>query len=221
MLPLFHRSFLVLLFLLNSAGCEKATWKPVEADKNQITLAGSLMTIHSGPVGMGAHKGEASYALVDATNASKDAVMVTLAGNLLNKESEPVGAFTHQSLRIPPGGTRTFALVDDQETIRSTATGASIEIASASIVTYPEQMAIREFHQYEDGDRVVVKAYLQSMVPRAGSAVVFATFYDKSGRPMKRPATVLRLQGKTKRGVQFVGPSGSVRGTMAVGEMNF
>ena len=47
---------------------------------------------------------------------------------------------------------------------------------------------------------------------------VIAGFYDAGGRPMQRPFTVLRLQGLTKYATRFVGPSGSAKAYLFVGD---
>lgn len=179
------------------------------------------MTLHTGPVGVGKHAGEATYVLVDATNPGKTDLAVSLSGVFLDGGDQKVGKLELSSLRIPAGGTRTYAMVDDDQGARPNATGATIEVVSAVVLNYAEEVTIADFHQYEDGDRVVVKGYVQSTVSRRGSAIVFATFYDKQGRPMKRPSTTFGLMGGGRRGVQFVGPSGSVRGTLSVGETVF
>lgn len=207
-------SFVALL-----GACEKDTWKPKEADRKQIVVHGELMTLHTGTVGSGEFVSEATYVLVDATNPSDRDLAVTLGGHFLDAEGNALGSINRQSLRIPAGGTRTFALVDGERSAHATASGATIEVTSAVELDYPEQMTITDLHEHEDGGRIVVNAYLQNTVERIGKALVFATFYNEEGKPMKRPSTLFRLERKARRGVQFVGPPGSVRATIAVGDI--
>jgi hypothetical protein len=209
-----------LLVAASSAGCEKETWKPKEADRRLILVAGEKMTLHTGKVGeAGEHQSEATYVLVDAKNPSDKELSVTLGGVILDATGAVLGKLERQSLRLGPGDSKTFALVDDAQGAHPTATGATIEVSSAVELDYPEQIVISDLHEYPDGDRIVVKAYVKNTVGRIGRAVVFATFYGEDGRPMQRPSTLFTLERHAQRGVQFVGPAGSVRATMAIGDI--
>ena len=177
------------------------------------------MTVHAGLVGTGKYEKRATYVLVDAANPGDIDLSVTLGGQFLDQDNQVVGQIARQSLRIPAKGTRTFALVDDQREAHASATGATIEVTSAVQLDYEEQITITDLHEYQDGDRIVVKGYVKNTVGRIGKAVVFATFYDAEERPMKRPSTVFRLERHARRGVQFVGPPGSVRATLSVGDI--
>ncbi len=210
--------WLVLVTLLLTA-CEKDTWKPKEADRKQIVVHGELMTLHTGSVGTGEFEGNATYVLVDASNPGKLDLAVTLGGSFLDAEGNEVGAIHRQSLRIPAGGTRTFALVDEEQSTHEDASGATIEVSSAVQLDYPEQIIITDLNEYEDNGRIVVAGYVKNTVNRIGKALVFATFYNKEGKPMERPSTVFRLERNARRGVQFVGPAGSVRATLSVGDI--
>lgn len=211
-------SISVLLVVL-LAGCEKETWKPNESDRRQIVVDGAKMTLHTGIVGTGNFEKAATYALVDATNPTMSPLSVTLSGTFLDTNSQVVGTAIRQSLRIPAKATRTFALVNQDRTATPGVTGATIEVTSAVRLDYEELMEITDLHEYKDEDRIVVKAYVNNKVARIGKVVVFATFYDAEGRPIKRPSTLFRLERHARRGVQFVGPSGSVRATMSVGDI--
>ena len=54
--------------------------------------------------------------------------------------------------------------------------------------------------------------------PRGGSIVVIASFYGADGKPMTRPFSVVWVEPEAGQPVQFVGPSGSTRGTLFIGE---
>lgn len=209
----------LLALCVVSAGCEKEGWKSNEADRRLIVVAGAKMTLQTGAVGTGEHEKKATYVLVDAENPSDMELSVTLGGQFLDKNDQVVGVMIKQSLRIPAKGVRTFALVNEKRVANPNATGATIEVTSAVQLNYEEQITITDLHEYEDGNRIVVKGYVQNTVGRIGRAVVFATFYDAQGRPMKRPSTMFRLERNARRGVQFVGPSGSVRATLSVGDI--
>jgi hypothetical protein len=208
-----------MALLLVLGGCEKDTWKPKEADRKQIVVHGERMTLHTGTVGSGDYESHATYVLVDATNPGKADLAVTLGGSFLNGNGEVVGKIHRQSLRIPAGGTRTFALVDGEQGAHADASGAEIEVSSAVQLDYPEQIVITDLNEHEDNGRIVVAGYVQNTVERIGKALVFATFYNKEGKPMERPSTLFRLERKARRGVQFVGPPGSVRATLSVGDI--
>ncbi len=208
-----------LLALLVVGACEKDTWKPKEADRKQIEVHGEKMTLHTGTVGSGEHESQATYVLVDATNPGEIDLAVTLGGAFLDSEGNELGAIHRQSLRIPAGGTRTFALVDNEQGAHPTASGATIEVTSAVQLNYPEQITITDLNVYDDHGRVVVAGYVQNTVERIGKALVFATFYNEEGKPMQRPSTLFRLERSARRGVQFVGPPGSVRATLSVGDI--
>lgn len=177
------------------------------------------MTLHTDVVGSGEHQSRSTYVLVDASNSSTEDLAVTLGGAFVDEEGTVLGIIRRQSLRIPGGGSRTFALVDEEQAAHPTATGATIEVTSAVKLSYPEQIKITDLHEYKDGDRIIVKGYVQNTVGRIGKALVFATFYDEQDRPMQRPSTLFTLERHARRGVQFVGPSGSVRATLSVGDI--
>ena len=198
-------------------GCEKELWHPKEADRRLIEVHGDNMTLHTGSVGVGKFKREATYLLVDASNPSEKDLAVTLGGSFLDAKGKALGPLKRYSLRIPAKGTRTFALIDEARNPVPEAANATIEVTSAVELDYPEQFTITDVHRYPDGDRIVIAGYVQNTVARIGKAVVFATFYDAKGRPMKRPSTVFHMERKARRGVQFVGPSGSVKATLSIG----
>ncbi len=211
--------FASLCLFFVGAGCEKDTWKPKEADRKQIVVHGEKMTLHTGVVGTGEHESEATYVLVDATNPGTLDLAVTLGGVLRPLQPLVQQPLHRQSLRIPAGGTRTFALVDGEQSTHPTASGATIEVTSAVQLDYPEQITITDLNVYDDNGRVVVAGYVQNTVERIGRSLVFATFYNAEGSPMERPSTVFRLERNARRGVQFVGPPGSVRATLSVGDI--
>ena len=182
-----------------------------------MEVQGAKMTLHTGEIGIGKYEKQATYVLVDAKNTSSSDMNVSLGGAFLDKKGTKIGTLKPDSLRIPAGQVRTFALVGDTRSTLPEAAQATIEVTSAVRLNYGEQFVISDLHQYPDGNRIVVAAYVQNKVARIGKVLVFATFYDDKGRPMKRPSSVFHLERKARRGVQFVGPQGSVRATMSIG----
>jgi hypothetical protein len=203
-------------------GCEK-NYEPDKTFNDQIEVQGERMTLHHGPVGLGEFEKVASYVLVDAKNISDRDLDVTLGGHLTNGKGDTVGMVDKQSLRIPAGEVRTFALVDENQRKHEDAGGARVEVSSALRVKFPQAVKIEEVHVYPDphptGDRVVVAGYAHNTAKVEAAAVVIASFYDREGKPMKRPSSTFRLASGGRRGVQFVGPPGSTRAALYVGQV--
>ena len=51
--------------------------------------------------------------------------------------------------------------------------------------------------------------------------MVIASFYGKDGKPMTRPFSMLWVDKQAELPVQFVGPPGSVRGTVFIGDVAY
>jgi hypothetical protein len=62
---------------------------------------------------------------------------------------------------------------------------------------------------------------LKNDADRNGNVMVIATFYGDDGRPMTRPFSVLWIRAKGDQPIQFVGPPGSTRGTIFIGDTAF
>ena len=50
---------------------------------------------------------------------------------------------------------------------------------------------------------------------------MIASFHGKDGRPMTRPFSLMEIGPKQTRHLQFVGPPGSVRGAIYIGEETY
>jgi hypothetical protein len=48
--------------------------------------------------------------------------------------------------------------------------------------------------------------------------MIYATFWSADGKPMTRPFTLTWIEAKKDQPVQFVGPPGSKRGTIFLGD---
>lgn len=213
-----RRTALVPL-LFAAAACGEPGWTKPEVDRTQIQLVAEKLAVKSGPVGEPKWRSQATYALVEARNQTAEDVMVTLGGTLVD------GAGTswplrRESLRVPAGGTRLFALVDAGQAERADAQ-ARVEVVGAVTVGYPPPIVVTDGSVVLDQDRAVAAGYVVNTAERDGSAVVIGAFFDEAGKPLKRTSTVFDLAGKGKRGVQLVGPPGSRSAYLFVGEINY
>ena len=64
------------------------------------------------------------------------------------------------------------------------------------------------------------EAYRHAAPPK-GRIIVIASFHDKEGTPMTRPFNLIEIGPRQKQNLQFVGPQGSVRGAIYVGEETY
>ena len=166
------------------------------------------------------HASESSFVLVDAQNASQTGAYVTLGGAFTDASGAEVGPLKPQSLWIPPSETRTFALVDAERVPRPTATSAKIEVRGALIAS-PPRAKIIDLHTFDDDGKVVLQASLVNDADRIGRIIVIASFHGKDGRPMTRPFNLVEIGAKRTQNVQFVGPPGSVRGQLYIGDETY
>jgi hypothetical protein len=169
-------------------------------------------------VGDGKFASNATFVLVDASNSAADGAYVTLGGELGDAAGATVGELKSQSLWIPAHESRTFALVDDQRVARPTATAARIKVRGALIPDEPPRAHIADLHAFDDRGKIVVQAYAVNAADRPGRIMVIGSFHDAHEQPMTRPFQLIELAAKDRRVVQFVGPQGSTRGTIFVGD---
>lgn len=170
-------------------------------------------------VGDGAFEDTATFVLVDAENRAAEGAYVTLGGALVDAAGADAGALKPQSLWIPARETRTFALVDSERKPRPAATSARIEVRGALVPLDPPRAHIEELHSFADGGRVIVQAYLVNDAERPGQIVVIGAFHDAEARPMTRPFEVVEVAARSREVVRFIGPAGSTRGTIFVGDV--
>jgi len=206
-----------------------------ELDLADIEVLGA--TMRTDTVGGGEFTDTATFVLVDARNRASEGAYVTLGGELVDAGGAKVGDLIVQSLWIPAGETRTFALVDTERKARPAATKARAKVRGASV--FPAPLArIEEQVTHDDHGQLVVAAYLVNDAPGEGTVMVVGVFHDAAGRPLTRPFNVVKIAGKqdpatpgncpdagedrkplvSKCPIQFVGPPGAVRATMFVGD---
>ena len=162
-----------------------------------------------------------TFVLVDADNHADTEAYVVLTGALVDAHGAPVGQLKHDALRIPPGGRRTFALLDDAYVARPTAVSAKITVEQAYVPDAPEAIHITNGHVYTDQGRAIAAGFVVNDATHPGKAVVIAGFYDADGKPMTRPFTVYEIGAGEKRPAQFVGPPGSASAYIFVGDTTY
>src|SRR5688572_174458 len=171
-------------------------------------------------VGVGSHAEQASFVLVDAENASETGAYVTLGGAFTDASGKDLGFLKPQSLWIPAREVRTFALVDNAREPRPTGTSARVEVRGALIAS-PPRAKIVDLVTKEDDGLIVARATLVNDSDRIGRIIVIAAFHDKAGSPMTRPFSLVEVPARGTQALQFVGPPGSVRGTIYVGDETY
>ncbi len=209
------RRFVVLALLIACSKREPA--QHVNLDLIQIVGEARMRT---DTVGDGRFAETASFVLVDAANKSPTGAYVTLGGGFTDAEGKLVAPFKPQSLWIPANEERTFALIDQDRKPRPTATSMKLEVRGALIST-PPRAKIVDQKTYDDRGKVVVQATLVNDADRLGRIIVIASFHGKDGRPMTRPYQLVEIGAKKQQLVQFVGPEGSVRGAIYIGDETY
>ena len=162
--------------------------------------------------------GEATFVLVDAENTSTDGANITLGGDLRDATGTSVGYLKPESLWVPAGQQRTFALVDTERKARPTASAAHLVVRGAVIPAEPPLARIEEPKTYDDYGKMVLQGTLINDADKRGQIVVFASFHDAGGRPMSRPFSLVAAEPHSRTPIQLVGPQGSTHGTLYVGE---
>lgn len=198
------------------AGCEHS--KPARHLALDAIRVSPDARLRTDVVGDGAFASKASFVLVDAENTAADGAHVTLGGELRDAAGARVGELRSQSLWIPPHEARTFALVDTERAPRPTAAAVQIRVRGAVIPDEPPRAHIDDLHSFDDRGKVVVRAYLVNTADRAGQILVIGSFHDAHGEPMTRPFQLVTIAARDRQVVQFVGPEGSTRGTIFVGD---
>jgi hypothetical protein len=205
----------LLVLLLAVVGCAKSKARQLDLDFVRVSTDARLRT---DTVGQGKFEENATFVLVDADNTSREGAYITLGGKLADPTGTIIGDLRAQSLFIPGGETRTFALVDKERKPRPDATRARIEIRGAMIPASPPPYRIASLKEYEQDGKIIAQGILENDADRAGNIMVIASFHDDGGRPMTRPFALLRVAAHDKQPVQFVGPPGSKHGTIFAGE---
>lgn len=198
-------------------GCAKHEARQLDFDAIRVTSDARLRT---DKVGEGKFEELSTFVLVEAENTSEQGAYVTLAGELTDATGARVGDLRPQSLWVPAGELRTFALVDRERKPRPTAKAAKIYVRGAKLGE-PPPVDVEGLRQLEDQDKAIVQATIKNRAHRGGNIMVIATFFDAQDKPMTRPFSLLWVAANGELPVQFVGPIGSKRGAIFIGDTAF
>jgi hypothetical protein len=204
-----------LFAALAIVACSKSAPPPDDNPAAAVILDERTL-VKTGPIGT-SDPVPSSYAFVDVKNDSTSDRLVTIDGQLM-AEGKPVAALGADELRIPAGGTRTFALVADRAAPDSTA--AKVKVVGALAVGYPPQIELSD-EQQKKGDLLVATAKAKNVVDRTASVVLACTFYDAAGKILSRPFTVVDLAAGATQQLRFEGPRESERAVIFVGQVAF
>jgi hypothetical protein len=211
------RTLILAAAAVLAGGCAKS--KPArQLDLDAIRITGDAR-LRTDTVGEKSFASQATFVLVDAQNTAGEGAYVTLGGDLTSSAGEVLGHLKPQSLWIPGGEARTFALVDTERQPRPASASARIVVRGALIPDEPPKARITDLHVFDDYGKTVVQANLVNDAERMGQIMVIASFHDAEGRPMTRPFQMVEIDKTEKRPVQFVGPQGSKTGTIYVGDV--
>jgi hypothetical protein len=195
--------------------CAKSTPPPDDNPAAAVVLE-ERTAVKTGPIGT-SDPVAASYALVDVKNTSTSDRLVTVEGQLV-AGGKDVAALGADELRIPAGGTRTFALVADHAAPE--AAGARLKVVAAVAVGYPPQIELTG-EQQKKGDLLVATATARNVVDRTASVVFACTFYDAAGKILSRPFTVAEIPAGATQPLRFEGPKEAQRAVIFVGQVAF
>jgi hypothetical protein len=207
----------VWLIALALIACAKRDARQLDFDKVRVTSDAKLRT---DTIGDGKFTELATFVLVEAENTADQGAYVTLAGELTDEAGTRVGELRPQSLWVPAKELRTFALIDKQRKPRPDARAAKIYVRGAQL-GQPPPATVNGLRLVDDVDKVLVQATIKNEAKRGGNIMVIATFYDEHGKPMTRPFSLIWIDKQGEVPVQYVGPVGSKRGTIFIGDVAY
>jgi hypothetical protein len=201
------------------AACERPDHPP--DDRGDVTSIAihPHVTIRTDTVGHDRWERRATFVLVDADNRGEQPLLVTLGGVLVDGDGREVGRVRAETLTIPAGGRRTFALIDDQQVPRPTAVGANLDVRGARRPHGADPITIAQGHVWDDHGKVVATGMVVNRSERSCVAIVLAGFHGPDGVPLTRPFAVFELGGHAEKPTRFVGPEGSTAGYIFIGDI--
>jgi hypothetical protein len=226
--------------LLVLAACGRASEPASEVDTSKIVPGHA--NLRTDVVGEGTEfASTATFVLVDVTNGGTDSAYVAIGGELRDQAGAAVAELAVQSLWLPAGETRLYALVDTERVARPTATGARALVRGAAKLP-PPLARLEDVHEFDDhGTQRVINATLVNDADQPGAIMVVGAFYDAGNRPLTRPFSVVKIGAKTEPRVtancpdatsgrngmgsrctvQLIGPKEAVRGAIFVGDVQY
>jgi hypothetical protein len=208
-----------LLLLVLAAACSRPDrFQHTQVDPARFTIAGDKLVLRHDVVGEGKWAAMTTFVLVDVRNDHTVDSDVNVAGDLLDRSQQVVGRLRVEMLRVPAGSKRIFALVDDKNQHRPTATTARIRVVGATEATHPLSLSVEEGTVHQQGDHLIASARIFNRARRTTKAIILCGFYDADDRPMTRPFTTLQLDGDTSRAVDFQSPPGAAKGYIYIGD---
>jgi hypothetical protein len=163
----------------------------------------------------------ATFVLVDAINTSSRGAYVTISGTLRDRGGADVSSVKPQQLWMPAGEERTFALVDAELAERPTAWTVRVVVERAWIPSTPLTLRVEDVRERDDYGKVVATGVVVNDEPQPAMVTVIAAFHDGDRRPMTRPFDVIVVGPHERKAVQFVGPQGSKRGAIFLGDATY
>ena len=210
-----HLLVLALAGAAAGAACDAPKVRQLDHDLIRVSTDAELRT---DTIGDGKWAAPATFVLVDAENTAKQGAYVTLSGELDDAGGHKVDDLRAQSLWIPAGEQRTFALVDRTHAPAPAAAAAKIFVRGAEVPVSPPLPTVDSQREVEDYGKIVAQGVLHNPAKLPGVIMVIASFHDAGGKPLTRPFALVRLGPGESQPVQFVGPPGSKHGTIFVGE---
>lgn len=209
------RRLVLFIALATVASCSHK--KPRDLNHSLIHVTGDA-NLRTDTVGGGKFADLSTFVLVEAENTANEGAYVTLGGELADEADHTIAVLRAQSLYVPAGEKRTFALVDRDRKPRPTAKAARIRVRGAR-VGLPPPAHVEGLREILDGDKMVVQGVVRNEAGRGGNIMVIATFYDREGKPMTRPFSLVWIEPNNTQAMQFVGPPGSTHATMFIGDV--
>ena len=191
-----------------------------EVDHKLVRIAHEQVNLRRDTVGHDQWTGRATFALIDAHNEHDRDLLVTLGGEFVDAQGATVGTARAESLRIPAGGVRTFALIDREQAELPQAVTVRAEVLGAYVPNYTSSVQVTDGAVYRyDNERIVVNGVVRNAADRPVKVIVLSGFYDADDKPLTRPFTEMYLPADGKSNAQFPGPPGAVKGYIFIGDM--
>jgi len=177
--------------------------------------------VRTDTVGLGENARSSTFVLVDAKNTGNALREITLGGDLLDASGAVVGHLRPESLVMQAGASRMFALVDDGDAARPTATDAKVVALAVGDPGPAPPITLTDGHAFDDAGKIMVAANLTNTGDKPAQVLVLSSFHDGGGKPMARPFELVTLNPGEQRVVRYDGPVGSKDGSIFLGAESY